>query len=141
MSKTVHQVMHAGVESHAPDTPIARIAKTMKDKDVGAVPIVDKGQVVGMITDRDITLRAIAGDGDVSKLTAKDIMSGTVSCCNETDTARSAAQLMESKRVRRLPVLGKDKKIVGMVSLGDITHAMSDDISGQLAKAVSAHHA
>ena len=141
MSKTVHEVMHTGVEAHAPDTPVAKIAKTMKDKDVGAVPIVDKGQLVGMVTDRDIALRALASDGDASKLTARDVMSKSVACCDETDTARSAAQLMQAKRVRRLPVLSKDKKIVGMVSLGDITHAMSDEVSGQLAKAVSAHHA
>lgn len=140
MTKKIQDVMHTGVESQSPDTPLAAVAKTMKSKDVGAVPIVDNGKLVGMVTDRDITVRALADGKDISKLTAKDVMTKDVACCQDTDTASAAARLMETKRVRRLPVLGADKKLVGMVSLGDISHAMSDEVSGRLAKAVSAHH-
>jgi CBS domain-containing protein len=136
----VKEFMHPGAETLPPDATISKIAQIMKDKDVGAVPIVDKGAIVGMVTDRDITVRALADGGDLSKLTAKDIMTKDIACCAEGDTAQSASQIMQSKRIRRLPVLSKDKKIVGIVSLGDLTRAMPDEASGRLAKAVSAHH-
>jgi CBS domain-containing protein len=140
MSKTIHDVMHSGVETHGPDAPLTAIAKTMRDKDVGAVPIIDKGQVVGLVTDRDITVRALADGRDPAKLTAKDLMTRDVACCQEGDSAESAAKLMQTKRIRRLPVIGKDKKLVGMVSLGDISHALPKNIAGEVMQAVSAHH-
>lgn len=141
MTKQIKEVMHAGADAHAPDTPITTIAKTMKDNDVGAVPIVENGKVVGMVTDRDITIRGLAANAEIAKLKAKDIMSRDVVCCQDTDTANSAEHLMASKRIRRLPVLDKSERLVGMVSLGDISHAVSDELSGKLAKAVSGHHA
>jgi CBS domain-containing protein len=137
---TVKQFMHSGVESHSPSTPIPTIAKTMKDKDIGAVPIMDKGRVVGIVTDRDIAVRALADGKDAAKLSAKDIMSKNVACCRATDTAQAAAQLMETRQVRRLPVLDRDSKIVGMVCLGDLAHAAPIALSGEVVKAVSAHH-
>lgn len=141
MTKKIKDVMHAGVDAHAPDTPVATIAKTMKERDVGAVPIVENGKVVGMVTDRDITIRGLAANPDIAKLKAKDVMSKDVVCCQDTDTPSAAERLMATKKVRRLPVLDKSERLVGMVSLGDISHAVSDELSGKLVKAVSAHHA
>jgi CBS domain-containing protein len=141
MTKKVHDIMHAGVEIHAPDTALTAIAKTMKTKDIGAVPILDKGKLVGMVTDRDIAIRALAGGRDVSKLTAKDVMTRNVACCHESDSAASASRTMQERRIRRLAVIDESDKLIGMVSLGDLTHAMSEELSGRLAKAVSAHHA
>jgi CBS domain-containing protein len=140
MSKKIHDVMHAGVESHAPDTSLATIAKTMKAKDIGAVPILEKGKLIGMVTDRDIAVRALANGRDVSKLTAKDVMTKGVACCHESDSTVAASRLMQERRIRRLPVVDESDKLVGMVSLGDLSHAMSEELSGRLAKAVSAHH-
>ncbi len=141
MSKKVYDVMHAGIETHAPETPLAKVAKTMKDKDIGAVPIVDKGKLVGMVTDRDIAVRALANGRDASKLTAKDVMSKSVACCHDSDSVVSASRLMQERCIRRLPVIDESNDIVGIVSLGDLTHAMSEEASGRLARAVSAHHA
>lgn len=141
MARKIKDVMHVGVETHAPNTPITTIAKTMKMKDVGAVPIVDNDRVVGIVTDRDITVRALADGPDISKITAKDVMTKNVVSCQESDTPSAAERLMESKRVRRLPVLDKDERLVGMVALGDISHAVSEEMSGKLIKAVSEHHA
>jgi CBS domain-containing protein len=141
MARKIKDVMHVGVETHAPNTPIATIAKTMKTKDVGAVPIVENDRIVGIVTDRDITVRALADGPDISKVTAKDIMTKDVVSCQETDTPTAAERLMASKRIRRLPVLDKNERLVGMVALGDISHAVSEELSGKLVKAVSAHHA
>jgi CBS domain-containing protein len=137
----VKELMHAGVEASAPETPITSIAKKMKEKDIGAIPITDKDQLVGMVTDRDITVRALANGQDISAMTAKDVMTKNVASCQETDTAQAAARVMRERQIRRLPVLNAQRKVVGMVSLGDLTHVVSEELSGKLIKAVSAHHA
>jgi CBS domain-containing protein len=137
---TVKEFMHSGVEAHPPSALISIIAKTMKEKDVGAVPIVDKGKLVGMVTDRDIAVRALADGKDAAKLSARDIMTKNVAFCQAADTAQAAARLMEKRQVRRLPVLDANNKLVGMVSLGDLAQAASTELSGKVIRAVSAHH-
>lgn len=141
MATKISDVMHTGVETHAPDALLTAIAKTMKEKDIGAVPIVEKGQLVGIITDRDITTRALANGKDFSRLAARDAMTTDVEACLDTDSAEAAVKAMQKRKVRRLPVLNQRKQVIGMVSLGDITHALPEDLSGRLAKSVSAHHA
>ncbi len=140
MVEKVRDVMHSKVECHAPDAPLAAIALTMRQKDVGVVPIVDKQRLVGLVTDRDITLRALADSKDVSQLRARDVMTRSVDTCQETDTVHAAATIMETRKVRRLPVLNKDNALVGMLSLGDVCAAVSHERGGKLLKAVSAHH-
>lgn len=141
MTKRIREIMHAGAEVHAPETPVSALAKTMREKDVGAVPILADGKLVGMVTDRDITVRALADGRDVSQLKAKDVMTKGVVSCHETDSPAAASRLMQERRIRRLPVVDASDKLVGMISLGDLTHAMSEELSGRLARAVSAHHA
>ncbi len=70
----IREVMHKGVEVMAPDAPVAKLAEKMRDKDIGAIPIGSSSQIVGMVTDRDITIRAVANGKDMSKLTAQDVM-------------------------------------------------------------------
>lgn len=136
----IKDLMHTGAEVHAPETPISAIAQTMKEKDVGAVPITDNNQLVGMITDRDLALRALANGTDWSKLTAKDVMTRNVATCQEDDSVQHAAQLMQARHVRRLPVLDRNKTVVGMLSLGDISHGAPQRLATKLVQAVSAHH-
>jgi CBS domain-containing protein len=136
----VKQAMHKGVQSRQPTTPIAELAKLMKDDDIGAVPIAENGKFLGMVTDRDIAVKAVANGSDVSKLTARDIMSSGLTCCNEDENIDKAVGLMEDKKIRRLPVTNAQHKLVGMLSLGDISHAVGKNVSGELVKAVSAHH-
>ena len=137
----IKDLMHTGVSVHSLDTPISTIAKTMKEKDVGAVPITDNNRVVGMITDRDIALRALADGGDWSKLTAKDVMTKDVATCQHSDSIEHAARLMETRHVRRLPVLDEGKNVVGMLSMGDVSHGAPHAVAAKLVQAVSAHHA
>jgi CBS domain-containing protein len=98
------------------------------------------GQLVGIITDRDITCRAVAASGDLGKLTAQDVMTKSVTCCSPDDDVADAIKTMERKRVRRLPVADKDNALVGMLSLGDISHKVAKDLSAEVLRAVSAHH-
>lgn len=137
----VKQIMHKGVEWVSPSTPVTTLAKKMLNLDVGAIPVGENDRLIGMVTDRDIALRALAGGKDPSKLTAKDVMTKGIIWCRDSDDVNEAARTMESKKVRRLPVIDEDKRMVGILSLGDISHAASQRTSAQVMKAVSAHHA
>jgi len=137
----VKDMMHKGIECVAPDTAVSAVAQRMKELDVGAMPIAKDGKLLGMITDRDITIRCVAGNENMSKVKAKDVMTQGVVYCRDNEDVEDAIRLMEGKQIRRLPVLDEAMRMVGMVSLGDVSHALPRDITGEVAKAVSAHHA
>jgi CBS domain-containing protein len=136
----VKDAMHRGAEWVGPETPVPEIARKMRDLDVGAIPIGENDRLVGMVTDRDITCRAVAGGKDCTKLTARDVMSKGIVFCRETEEVDDALRIMEQKQIRRLPVINDKKRMVGMLSLGDISHAASHELAGEVVAAVSAHH-
>ncbi len=136
----VKQAMHGQVKWCEPSMPVAKIAKLMKANDIGAIPVGENDRLIGMVTDRDIALRAVANGRDLSKTTARNVMSKGVSYCNENDRLSEAVHLMEEKQIRRLPVINDEKRMVGMLSLGDVTHAAGKSTSGGFARAVSGHH-
>lgn len=136
----VSQAMHQGAEWCSPDTLVSNVAKIMQENDVGAVPIGENDKLIGMVTDRDITCRAVAAGADLSKTTARDVMTEGIIYCTEDEDLEDAVHLMEDKQIRRLPVINKDKRMVGMLSLGDLSHSVSHELSGELLEDVSAHH-
>jgi CBS domain-containing protein len=136
----VKEMMHKGAEYVALNAKLQVIAKKMRDYDVGSIPVCEGGKIVGMVTDRDIAVRALANGKDLSKLEAKDVMSKDVVFCRDNEEAEDAIRIMEDNRIRRLPVLNDAKRLVGMVSLGDISHALSQELTGEVTRAVSAHH-
>jgi CBS domain-containing protein len=136
----VKDVMHKGTTSVRSDTPVKEIAKLMRKEDVGAIPVRADGQLVGIVTDRDIACRALANSGDVNRITAKDVMTKKVVCCSADDDLAAAVKKMERKKVRRLPVTNGRAGLVGMLSLGDVSHKVSKELSGEMLRAVSAHH-
>jgi CBS domain-containing protein len=139
-SMKVKDVMHQGATCVELSTPLREIAKRMRDADVGAIPVRANGQLVGIVTDRDIACRALADSGDVAKMTAKDVMSRDVVCCSEDDDVEIAIDVMEAKQIRRLPVTDSHKAMIGMLSLGDISHKVSKELSAEVLRAVSGHH-
>jgi len=136
----VRAVMHKGVTCVQLDTPVRKIARRMRKYDIGAVPVRANGAVVGMITDRDIVCRALSGTGNATRLTAKDVMTPKVVTCAPDEDIASAIRKMERKKVRRLPVVDSSGTVVGMLSLGDIAHKVAKQLSGEILRAVSAHH-
>lgn len=136
----VKDAMHRGAEWIGPETPLVEVAKLMKKHDIGCVPVGDKDRLVGMVTDRDIVCRAVAKGGDLSKLTARDVMSSDIVWCREGEDLDAAIRLMEQKQIRRLPVISEAKRLVGMLTLGDVSHASSRQLAGEVAHAVSGHH-
>jgi CBS domain-containing protein len=136
----VKDVMHKGTTCVEPSTPVKEIAKRMRDGDVGAIPVKADGRLVGIVTDRDITCRALADSGNPAKMTAKDVMTKDVVCCSPDDDVQIAIEAMEAKQIRRLPVTDSHKTMIGMLSLGDISHNVSKELSGEVLRAVSGHH-
>jgi CBS domain-containing protein len=136
----VKEMMHKGAEYVAPNAKLQTIAEKMRDHDIGSIPVCEGGKILGMVTDRDIAIRALANGKDVSKLEAKDVMSKDVIYCRDIEEAEDAIRIMEDNQIRRLPVLNDAKQLIGMVSLGDISHALSQDLTGEVTRAVSAHH-
>ena len=136
----IQDIMHKGVASVGPDTSLSQVASKMRDMDIGALPVIDAGQLVGIITDRDVTVRAVADGKDVSALAARQVMSRNVVCCRAGDEVHQALQAMEKAQVRRMPVTDGGRDLVGMISLGDIVAAHRPDLTEEITKAVAAHH-
>jgi CBS domain-containing protein len=136
----VKRAMHKGAMWISPDTPLLEIAKTMKEYDIGALPIGENDRLAGMVTDRDIVCRGVASGRDLSKLKARDVMTKGISYCREEDELKEALDVMEKRKIRRLPVINANKRMVGILSLGDVSHAATQELTFEMMKAVSAHH-
>jgi CBS domain-containing protein len=113
--------MSRGVECIRPDDSIARAAERMRELDVGAMPVCgEQDRLVGMVTDRDITVRATAGARDPSGTRVSEVMTPHIAYIFEDQDVAEASRLMQEKQIRRLAVLNRDKRLVGLVSLGDL---------------------
>jgi len=137
----VKDVMHKGVDWVSPDTPVAEIAKLMKGRDSGCIAIGEDDWLIGMVTDRDIVCNGLASkDFNAARTTARDVMSEGIHCCREDDDLVKAVHHMETLKIRRLPVINRSKRMVGMISLGDVGQFATADLLSQCLKGVSAHH-
>jgi CBS domain-containing protein len=116
----IKDIMTANVEAIRPDTPLLDAGKRMRDLDVGLMPVFDGTQVVGMLTDRDITIRAVAQGRDPRTTPVSDVMTTDLIFCYDDQDVSDAAQLMQQKQIRRLLVLDRTMHLVGIVSLGDL---------------------
>ena len=114
--------------SRSDDIQVA--ARIMRDEDAGAVPVVENGRVVGMVTDRDIVIRAVA-EGDFV-CTVDDIVSVDVVCATPDMSTAAVAELMSEHQIRRLPVVDSDDRLVGIVSIGDIVKTQRDEYEGKV---------
>ena len=123
----VSEVMTQGVECIGPDATLQEAAAKMKSLDVGPLPVCDNDRLVGMVTDRDITVRATAQGDAPTDVRVRDVMTPEVIYCFEDDPVEDAARLMAAKQVRRLVVLNRDKRMVGIVSLGDLAVKTGDE--------------
>jgi CBS domain-containing protein len=127
----VSEVMTRHVELISPDQSIQKAAQCMCDMDVGVLPVSENDRLVGMVTDRDIAVRAVAlGKGVDTPV--REVMSAEVRYCFEDDLVSDVADNMADQQVRRLPVLNRSKRLVGILTLGDL--AVSEEGSPQLQK-------
>lgn len=123
----VSDVMTTSVETIRPDSPLQEAAERMKSLDVGPLPVCDGDRLVGMITDRDITVRAVAQGFGGTMGSVRDVMTPDVVYCFEDQDVQEAAKLMQEHQIRRLVVLNRDKRLVGIVSLGDVAVETGDE--------------
>jgi CBS domain-containing protein len=123
----VSEVMTASVATCSPEDPIQGVAERMGSLDVGAIPVSDAGQIIGMVTDRDIVVRAVAKGEDPRTCKVGDVMTPDVVFCSPDDTMLDAARMMAARQVRRLVVLDDQKKLCGILTLGDLALEVGDD--------------
>ena len=136
----VHDIMTSTVKVARPNESIRCAARAMRTMNVGSLPVCDGERLVGMVTDRDIICRGLADSSNPSKLTAESVMTKGIVYCKADEDVEDALHIMEEKQIRRLPVIDDNKRMVGMLSIGDISHSVPRDLSGEVICAVSAHH-
>ncbi len=129
------QIMTREVEVIAPSATLQEAAEQMKARDVGALPVCEGPQLVGMLTDRDITVRADAAGLDPQVARVRDVLTPHVHYCFEDQAPEEAAWLMKEYRIRRLAILDRGQRLVGMVSLDDL--ALTDEsLAGEVLRGV-----
>jgi CBS domain-containing protein len=133
----IEDIMSPYVRCVQSDVTLVEAAVVMRDMDVGALPICEQGRLVGMLTDRDVTVRAVAECRDPRFTTVKQVMSPGVIYLFADQEVEDATELMEMKQVRRLPILNREKRLVGIVSLGDVAVHSSNELSGEALKVMS----
>lgn len=118
----VKEIMSKEIKFVEPKTCLPEIAKLMRDEDIGVLPVedLDKDRIVGVVTDRDLVIRGLTNCKDAGEKTAEEVMTPNCLYCFEEDTVEEVCENMSKNQVRRLPVLNKDKRLVGIVSLGDL---------------------
>jgi len=119
--------MSSHVVQIADNMNLIKAAQKMQSADVGALPVQKDNKTVGLITDRDIVVRAISAELDPKTTLVKEIMSPDVLCCSEEDDIETAERTMEDNKVHRLVVLGRDNTVVGVLSLGDLALKTSNE--------------
>lgn len=122
----IKDIMSTNVQIVAPDTLLHEVAKKMQQNDCGSVLVAKDDRLLGVITDRDLALRCVAEGHHPTETTAETVMTKEVLYCLDTDAFEDVALNMTKNKVRRMPVLDKDKRLVGIVSLGDLAANSTD---------------
>lgn len=116
----ISDIMTRDVTCVAPNDSLQRAAQTMNQLNVGALPVWDGRQLIGMVTDRDITIRGVASGRQVDSTSVSEVMSSDVQCCFEDEQIEAVMEKMRGTQIRRVPVMDRQNRLVGMVSLGDL---------------------
>jgi CBS domain-containing protein len=126
------------VEVIQPDDSLRAAAKKMRERDIGFLPVCDGETLLGVLSDRDITIRALADGMDVNIMLGRDLMTSPAIYCFEDQDVSEAARIMEENQIRRLVILNREsKRLVGVVSLGDLARNGTVDLSGKVLQKVS----
>jgi len=135
----IAEIMSSKVEWIVPGVSLRAAARKMRDLNIGSLPVLSDGELVGIITDRDVCCRGLGGTRKMAGIKVGDIMSRDVTICFDDQEPAEAARLMEDKHVRRLAVLDRERKMVGLLSVDDLAHC-SHDLAGEVLAAASPIH-
>jgi CBS domain-containing protein len=137
----IEEIMTTQARCVNPSMPVSEAAKLLRDLDIGSLPVCEHDRLVGIITDRDITVRAVAENSSPDATSVRDVMTpGIVYVFHDQDVAE-AAQIMEERQIRRLPVVNRSKRLVGIVSIADIALDTSPELCGHALTEISKPHA
>ncbi|WP_373046807.1 CBS domain-containing protein [Vulgatibacter sp.] len=132
------EIMTRNVQVIAPDATARDAARMMKNLDVGGIPVCDGDRLRGFVTDRDIVVRAVAEGQDPSSCTVADVMTDKIIWCYEDSDVEEAGRIMQENKVRRLAVVDRNKRLVGILSLGDLAvEGEDEDFAGEVLETVS----
>src|SRR5262245_26198296 len=132
----VSEVMTPGVQFIHPEQTISEAARIMAESDIGALPVGENNRLVGMVTDRDIVIRGLA-DGKGPDAKVREVMTSDVKYCYEDEKVDHVAHNMGEIQVRRLPVMDRDKRLVGIVAMADVAIKRGPSVAGETLKDVS----
>jgi len=140
----LRDIMTREVHVIPPETSLRHAAQKMKSWDLGSLPVCQNDKVVGVITDRDIAVRAVAEGKNPESCCVGDAMTPELIYCYEDEDVEQAAMLMEQKQIRRLPVMDRNRHLVGIVSLGDLAvrqhdGSLSGEVLGQVSQPKQVH--
>ncbi|MBX3294037.1 MAG: CBS domain-containing protein [Acidobacteria bacterium] len=124
--KRCREIMTSDVVTATPDMSLREVAVMMRDSDVGALPIIESGRLVGIVTDRDMVVRAVA-DGKDAETPVGDVISRELFTVGPDDFVFEAARLMGDKQVRRIPVVEADGSLAGIIAMADVALQMEDE--------------
>ena len=133
----VHEVMSKQVQIVSPNDTIQKAAELMSHTDCGAIPVGENDRLVGMVTDRDVAVRAVAQGKAPSQCKVREVMSDRIRYVFDDETTEKAAESMSRLQVRRLPVLNRKKRLVGIVSLGDLATKHGVPVAGSALREIS----
>ncbi len=134
--KLISDIMSRDVETVNADARLEDVARAMHKRDCGSVLVVKDERILGMLTDRDLAMRCIAATHDPANTTAAMVMTPDILYCRDTDNADDVARNMGKNKVRRLAVLNAEKKLVGIVTLGDISRHTNHQLCGEMLGAI-----
>jgi CBS domain-containing protein len=137
MGQSIKDVMTSNPCSIDADKSVAYAAKMLRDEDVGVAPIVEREKLIGMLTDRDIAIRVVAEGRDPDQVTVRDVASRQVVTIDPQQDLDEALRIMAKHKVRRLPVVEEDGKLVGVVAQADVAREGDDTQTGRLVEEIS----
>src|SRR5215217_359129 len=114
----------------SPDDSISAVAEMMRDNDCGSVPVMDAGRIIGIVTDRDLAIRALAR-GLSADAKVREVMTASPECCSEDDDVHRVERVMSERQVRRVPIVNADGGCVGIVSQADLARANRTSITAK----------
>ena len=134
----ISEIMTRDVEIIQPDDTLRMAAQKMRNRDIGFLPVCDGESLMGVLSDRDITVRAFADGMDINVMLGRDLMTSPAIYCFDDQDVTEAAQVMGENQIRRLVILNREnKRVIGVISLGDLVRKGVTDLSGQVLRKVS----
>lgn len=137
MTRNVQDVMTRNPATCAETSPVVEAAQLMEREGVGSIPVCENGKLVGIVTDRDIALRVVAGGRDPRETKIQDVMTRDPQAVGVDEPIDRVMEMMESRQVRRIPVIDGGGKLVGIIAQADIARMGDDDATGDVVQAIS----